>query len=78
MMTHQNVENLKRMQDLFTVTELCKYLTRYAHLNPQHSQAIKVTIMTSRILRKATIVAFSIESVKKTNFAIIRFSYLQF
>ena len=36
MMMHQNVRNLKQMQDIVTVTELCKYLTRYAHLNQQH------------------------------------------
>ena len=33
----QNVGNLKWMWDIFTVTELRKYLTRYVHLNQQHS-----------------------------------------
>ena len=35
--THQNVENVKQMRDIFTVTELSKYLTRYAHFYQQHS-----------------------------------------
>ena len=58
--TRQNVGNLKQMRDIFTVTELCKYLTRYAHLNQLH---FKATIV-SHILRKATIVAFSTDPVK--------------
>ena len=60
MASHQNVGNLKWMWDIFTVTELCKYLTRYAHLNQLH---FKATIV-SHILRKATIVAFSTDPVK--------------
>ena len=55
MTTHQNVF-------IFTVTKLRRYLTRYAHLNQQHP--IKATIVTSLILGKATIVAFSTKSVK--------------
>ena len=35
--THQIVASLKQMRDIFMVTELCKYLTRYAHLSQQHS-----------------------------------------
>ena len=37
MATHQNVRNLKQMRDIFVVTKLPKYLTRYAHLNQYHS-----------------------------------------
>ena len=55
MTTHQNVF-------IFTVTKLRRYLTRHAHLNQQHP--IKATIVTSLILGKATIVAFSTKSVK--------------
>ena len=55
MTTHQNVF-------IFTVTKLRRYLTRYAHLNQQHP--IKATTVTSLILGKATIVAFSTKSVK--------------
>ena len=58
--TRHNFGNLKQMRDIFTVTKLCKYLTRYAHLNQLH---FKDTIV-SHILRKATIVAFSADPVK--------------
>ena len=58
--TRHNFGNLKQMRDIFTVTKLCKYLTRYAHLKQLH---FKDTIV-SHILRKATIVAFSADPVK--------------
>ena len=61
MTTHQNVGSLKQRWDIFTVTELHKYLARYARLNQQHPKA---TIVASHILLKATIVAFSTEPVK--------------
>ena len=58
--TRHNFGNLKQMRDIFTVTKLCKYLTRYAHLNQLH---FKATIV-SHILHKATIVAFTTDPVK--------------
>ena len=39
MRTHQNVGNLKEMQDIYTVTELHKYLERYDYLNQQYPQS---------------------------------------
>ena len=52
MTTYRNVGNLKQMWDIFTATELPRYLARYARFNQQHPKA---TIVASCILRKATI-----------------------